>query len=271
MSGRIKTDSVKASTKINTSGNRRPLTECGRISIGEKKDNGKGYEFPTSVDHFIIKGNFAKMVTDKYGEKPNELPILFYSDDFNEVCNERLELRDHTGRLWADGDGETFRVYSPKLGDYMPCTTEQRSDLMDSMVELLKKDLAINQAKLIDWQQVLTVRFIIKDIPVLGYWQFTTKAVKTSIPNLRDKFDSALDMFGTVKFFPFMLTVKKVKSNKPGDSRQYPVVDILPGMSMETGLQLAQHIANNPDFNPAKIALMDLNNLNNESNTKLLL
>lgn len=271
MSGRIKMNSVKASGKINTSGNRKALTECGRVAIGEKRQNNGGFEYPVSTDYFVIKGGFESLVYAKYGPQPKELPIFFYSDDFKEVCNERLELRDNTGRLWGEGDGENFMIWSPKVQDHVPCTTEQRPDLMDAMVDLVTKDLSKELAKYIEWKQVLTIRFIIKDIPVLGYWQFSTKAVKTTIPNLRDKFDECLSMFKTVRFFPFKMTIKKVKSNKPGDMRQYPVVDILPAFSMETGLQLSQYIQQNEGFNQAQIALMDLNDLKQDSNVKLLL
>jgi len=225
---------------------KRALPEAGRISIGDKGKTKEGKEYPRSTDYFVIRGSNALALQAIYGDKPTSLPIFFYSDDFEDVCSERLEIRDSAGRLFGYGDGETFHIYNPKTGEYVTVKTTERPDIMEATKAFLKQD----------WAAVLTVRFAIRGVPVLGYWQFSTRAIKTSIPNLRDRFDECLAAFGTVRFFPFMLNVKKVKSNKPGDSKQYPVVDILPQFSIETGLKLAEYLTANPDFNQARLALM---------------
>lgn len=259
MNGRIKREFVPAEVAAPVSETpRRTLTEVGRVSIGEK-DPQRG--FPRSVDYFIIRGQFAGLVRNIYGEKPTELPILFYSDDFNEVCSERFELRDTAGKLLGYGDGETFRFYEVRTGDYTAVrTVSENPAIMTAMLDFVKSKAEPSKRELIRWAHTLTIRFVIKDVPVLGYWQFTSKGIKTTIPNLRDAFDNCLATLGTVRFFPFTLTVRKVKSNKPGDSRQYPVVDIVPAFSLETGLQLAQYLQENPHVNQARLALVaDLN------------
>lgn len=269
--GRINHDAIKkAQDTGSTQPVRKTIPEIGRISVGAKGVTASGKEYPTSTDYFVIRSKFDTMVHAKYGAQPTELPIFFYSDDFSEVCREQLELRDGAGKLWATGDGETFQVWSIKLGAYMSVTTKEQPDVMEKMIDLLRKDLSQDKARLIDWQQSLTVRFIIKDIPVLGYWQFTTKAVKTTIPNLRDRFDECLEMFKTVRFFPFTLTVKKVKSNNPGQSKSYPIVDIVPAISLETGLALAEHLQAHPEINQAKLALIDWNAKGGSDAVKLL-
>lgn len=234
---------------------KRTLPEIGRISIGEKGFTADNRAFPKSTDYFVVRSNFEKKVTDTYGEKPTELPIFFYSDDFNEVCTERLEIRDKAGALYAYGDGETFYVFNKNA--YKEVTLSSKPDLIETCENYLKSQ-AGSMAKYIKWAHVLRMRFCIKDIPALGYWQFTTKAVATSIPNLRDRFDGSMESFGFIRFLPFTLTIKKVKSNKPGVTDTYPVVDLVPMFSMETGLQVSKYLAENPSENPAKLALMDL-------------
>ncbi|WP_080056829.1 recombination directionality factor [Spirosoma aerolatum] len=234
---------------------KRTLPEVGRISIGEKGYTADNRAFPKSTDYFVVRSRFDQKVTAQYGDKPTELPVFFYSDDFNEVCTERLEIRDKAGALYAYGDGETFYVYSK--GAYLPVTIDKRPDLIESCENYLKQQ-AGSQAKYIKWAHVLTMRFCIKNVPVLGYWQFSTKGVDTSIPNLRDRFDGSMQAFGSVRFLPFSLTIKKVKSNKPGVTDSYPVVDLVPMFSMETGLQVSKYLAEHPTENPAKLALMDL-------------
>ncbi|GAB3272587.1 hypothetical protein GCM10027347_44320 [Larkinella harenae] len=231
------------------------MTEVGRISNGEK-DPERG--FPRSTDYFIVRSRFAQRVTGLYGEKPTELPIFFYSDDFNEVCSERLEIRNEQGKLYGYGDGATFYIWNVRKGDYTQVTTAERPDIMAATEEFLKLNLSARQAEAIKWTQVLTIRFVIKDIPVLGYWQFTTKGSKTSIPNLRDMFDNCLQTLGSIRFFPLLLTIKKVKSNNPGAVKHYPVVDLIPQFSLETGLKISEYLQQHPEVNQARLALSDL-------------
>lgn len=271
MEGRIKNYDKLVPADKNTNHKKQVLSEVGRIRIGAKATSQNGTQYPTSVDHFIIDSRYAKMVTDKYGEKTEILPIRFYSDDFNDVCYERLEIRDRSGKLFGFGDGEIFGIWNDSHKKYVTVDSRQRPEIMDDTRAHLIQGLTSSQANQIKWEPVLTLRFFIEGISALGYWEFSTKAVKTTIPNLRDRFDQCMELFKTVKWFPFHLSIKKVKSNKPGDSRTYPIVDIIPAFSMETGLQLANYIQEHGSFNQAKIALMDLNNLGADSNTKLLL
>jgi hypothetical protein len=234
---------------------KRTLPEVGRISIGEKGFTADNRAFPKSTDYFVVRSKFEQKVKEKYGDKPTELPVFFYSDDFNEACTERLEIRDKAGALYAYGDGETFHVFNQ--GSYKPVPLASKPDLIEACENYLKKEAGA-MARYIKWAHVLTMRFCIKDVAVLGYWQFSTKAVATSIPNLRDRFDGSMQVFGLVRFLPFALTIKKVKSNKPGVSDTYPIVDLVPMFSMETGLQVSKLLSENPEVNPARLALMDL-------------
>lgn len=231
------------------------LPEIGRIGVGEKGYTADNRAFPKSTDYFVVRSRFERRVLDLYGEKPTELPIFFYSNDFNECCSERLEIRDKAGALYAYGDGETFYVYVKNA--YKKVTIGEKPDLIESCENYLKES-AGGMGKYIKWAHVLTMRFCIKDIPALGYWQLSTKGTASSIPNLRDRFDGSIQAFSFIQFLPFLLTIKKVKSNKPGVSDTYPVIDLVPMFSMETGLQVSQYLAQNPDVRPAQLALMDL-------------
>jgi hypothetical protein len=237
-------------------GDKSGLMEVGRISIGEKRISQGGKEYPAATDYFVVKSRHAQHVHNQYGPKPQSLPIFFFSDDFSHCCFERLELRDKAGNLFVYGDGENFHVYNPKSGNYVPTNIHQKPNIIKDASDYLRQGMP--DPSKIDWTQVLYVRFIIKDIPAMGFWQFSTRGMKTTIPNLRDMFDQCLQTFGTVRFFPFELSVKLAKSNKPGENRQYPVVDIVPSISIESGLKIAEFIQDNPDFNQARLANMNL-------------
>lgn len=216
------------------------LSEIGRLATGFTDQGQNGVEFPRSTDYFVVRSEFAEPFNQLLGEKPASLSILFISDDPNFSCNERLEIRDHKGNLFAYGDGSTFYFFDVDLKTYSKvCTVEKHPDIMDQTVTHLQKGLVHNKAKTIKWRDVLYLRFMIRDFPVLGYWQYVTHAKRTTIPALRDTFDGCLKTFGTVTKIPFLLRVKKVKSNNPGDCVQFPVVQLLPMISMEEGYRLS--------------------------------
>lgn len=227
------------------------LTELGRIAVGEKVERS-GQVVPSSIDSFRIRGDHAEAVHKVYGETITELPILFYSDQEEIVCNERLEIRTADGKLFGYGDNHTFHIWNDELKKYAVTTTEKRPKIQEETVAFLQKNLHPGKAKLIRWLPVLTLRFVIRDIPLLGYWQFSTRAVQTTIPNLRNNFDEYKKLFGSVQYLPFLLKVKKVKSNKPGMVYQYPIVDLVPQFSFETAHRLARYLRENPNADASR-------------------
>lgn len=206
-----------------------------------KATSRKGNEYPMSTDFFVPQGDYATLFGEKYGEKPSQLTIMFYSDREVDCCDERWEIRTHEGKLYAYGDGETFYVYSKEHQNYSLCRTKENDpQIMDKIATYLHKNLTENQKKAVKWHQVLYLRFFIADFPVLGYWQFYTRAAKTSIPAIRETFDRIKESVGTVQGIPFLLTVTKHKSNRPDSTDQYPIVKLIPKLSVEETYQLIE-------------------------------
>jgi len=141
---------------------------------------------------------------------------MFINDNFKEVCNERYECRDQDGRLSGKGDGEIWEIYDKDLDDYLEQSDEK----------LIKK-----AGK---WSIILTLKFIIPAIKgVFGHFTFSTKGVKSSLPQIRDSFDIVLNQAGRVSNIPFDLIVQKVKSQKPGKKYLFPVVSLVPNISQQ--------------------------------------
>lgn len=203
--------------------NKLPYTVIGHIACGEKTEKG----YPRALDHFVCNGGKYKPLFDKvYGNNSSTIHIVFPSDDASLVCNEFYELRDNAGKTIADGDGETFRVWSEKTKTYTKLTTEQYPDLMNMI-----KSRYPNSG---DWKVTLKLVFSILEIRgVMGFWSFTTKGSASTIPQVRDTFDAMLEQNGFVKGVLFDLNVKIHKSNKPNDSSRYPVVSLVPNESEE--------------------------------------
>lgn len=205
MSGRIKQERAK----------RLPLPIIGRIKCGEKSEKG----FPKSLEYWIADGKYKALFDEAYGEKPTTIQIVFPSDDADLVCKEFYEIRDNAGKLVAEGDGETFKVWSDKAKAYTTLSTNDYPDLMDMIKGKYPKS---------EWKITLTLNFIIPLVRgVAGLWQFTTKGSASTIPQVRDTFDAMIEQNGHASGVIFDLSVKMHKSNKPNDSSRYPVVTMV--------------------------------------------
>ena len=73
----------------------------------------------------------------------------------------------------------------------------------------------------------------------MGLWQFSTKGVASSIPQVRDTFDAMLESNGHCSGVIFDLSVKMHTSQKPTTASKYPVVSLLPNES-EDNLRMVQ-------------------------------
>lgn len=187
--------------------------------------NGK--ERPTSLDYFRADGQYAALFHKELGPNPRSLPIIFLSDDLRECCHERYELRQGS-KLYAEGDGETFKVWSATAKKYVTLTNAQEPGL----------GARLKQEAGGDWQTILTLRFLILPLrSVWGCWSFSTKGEASSIPSIVAAFDAVKGIAKTVVGVPFDLTVKMVKSQKPGSESKYPVVRLVPNVG-ETHLQM---------------------------------
>lgn len=205
MKGRIKRKSEVEITRSN-------FPRIGKIKVGNKAANGA----PQSVDYFICDSKYASYFKEAYGEKPDTIQIVFVSDNISESCNERYECRDGQGRLIGYGDGEVTSLYNAAKDAYEPSTDRD----------------AIKAAG--KWETILTIQFVIPKIKgVFGVFTYTTKGDKSSIPQIRDAFDTVQQTAGTVVNVPFDLTVQKVKSQKPGSKFQFPVVSLVPNIAAD--------------------------------------
>ena len=197
------------------------LPEVGRIKIGKKAITNNGKEYPTSVDYFIPFGKYADLFTQALGEKPQTIQIIFPDDTPEKVCYERYEYRDSSGALVAFGNGRVFYVWDGAR--YSPFSTDEHPDLMQRLCSKYPTRRGAD-----NWDIVLTLRFIVPAVRgIVGVWYFSTKGAASSVQNIRNSFDAVQLMRGTVTQTVFDLSVHFHKSNKPGQSSKYPVVDLV--------------------------------------------
>lgn len=190
------------------------LPRIGKIKIGKKSERG----FPQSVDYFIPSGKYAGLFTQAYGERPQTIQIVFPDDDAEKVCNEFYEYRDNEGRLLAKGDGAVFQVWNGEK--YVELNTTDYPHLMDS----IKAKYPSKQG----WRIRLTMNFIVPMVKgVAGLWTFETNGTASTIPQVRDTFDTMLRERSFVKGIIFDLNVQFATSQHPGAKSKFPVVTLV--------------------------------------------
>lgn len=206
-------------------GNRLPLV--GKIKIGEKRTGNNGKEYPTSLDYFKATGKYEQYFNRQFPEKTNKLTIIFIDDDPDYSCNERFEGRDKSGKLIGKGDGENWYLYNDQTDRYEPVDNE------------ILRSATVQNGWV--WSETLTLRFIVPELKgLLGVWEFSTKGKKSSIEHIRNTYDTIKEQAGTVVNLPFDLVVEKVKSQKPGNTRVFPVVNLIPHISHDNMLKIRQ-------------------------------
>lgn len=222
--------------RINKERNSMPVSVVGKVKIGIK--NEKGY--PMSLDYFVAQSNhrhYVDMFNEYLGEKPNRLNIIFISDNIADVCNETLELRDKSGALFCKSDGITYRVVVN--GAWNDFNAEEMAQKYGS-IEAFEDALVKKSGSISGFRRKLTLRFVITNIKtLLGQWELTTYAEKSSIDQIIGTFDNVLAAAGTVKMIPFDLIVSKVKKDMSGNPSKYPVLSLVANNSIDSLNKLA--------------------------------
>lgn len=201
----------------------------GKIKIGEKHQT-KGY--PMSLDYFKANASIKAIegYFNSYYHKASIIPVCFASNDDDFNTDHRLEIRDKAGKLYAYGDNTTFFV-SMQEG-FRAYEQEEILEKFGSVQKFKDKAVAYltTDKHKAHWKEVLTLRFIVPKIPVLGVWELRTCASKSSIDQILANYDLVKGINGgSIERIPFILSVKKVKSQRVlQTARQYPVLSLDP-------------------------------------------
>lgn len=226
------------------------ISIIGKIKVGMKKP---GSNYPTSLDYFRFTSptkNYVDRAEAMYGQ-PNTLRVTFMTNDDNNNCCQRYELRDNGGRLIAYTDLEEMMVSRPKGFEAVGKERIELGGGIEKAMEAMEQKYSgvFNgkeyKAKFIE---ILYLRVVLVDFPVLGQWEIYTKGSKSTIKNIIGTYDSTKQFAGRVRGIPFNLTVTKVKSNRHLGTtsggkpivRYYPVISLHPDLGVKAQEQVRQ-------------------------------
>jgi len=208
-------------SRIKRDTEKKGLSRIGKIKVGMKNKDG----IPMSLDYFRADAQpiYTDAFHEAYGDKPTRLEIVFISDNTDDSCIERWELRKQ-GRLWGYSNNSDYYLYDKTIDGFKLLQPENEEDFRNMTAEKI-------QSK---WKVSLTLNFILPKLKgFIGFWSFTTHGESSSIPEIVSTFDFVLEQFGRVKMVPFDLTVEKITSQKPDSKNVYPVVKLIPNISAQ--------------------------------------
>lgn len=203
----------------------------GKIKVGDTIER-KGKKIPCSLDYFraTSENSYALNSFERLYPKKSELLICFSgdNDDFN--TDHRFEVRNNQGKVYCYGDGQDFYISNGKemrLLEYDTIVSKYGSPAL--FMEKTEQYLSTDRYKAA-FKEVLTLRFIIANIPIIGVWQLQTHAAKSSIDQILGNYDHIKNLNGgSLNQVPFLLGVKKVIGNSAMDfNRSYPVISLTP-------------------------------------------
>lgn len=192
---------------------RRRPPRGGKIRIGEKiqgtRQDGSTYERPEKLDHFKFDPEDIALLPvfeQKYGQEPKSIPVMFYSDDREEVFPHYLKTW-RSGKLFCWGDGNIAH-----RADFEKGTTTDIPCLPDCPFRILPRE---DQAQLSPQEKKVRtcgpegmLRFILYEMPTLGV--FEIRAATTSIVRINTCLDMIQGVAGRLMHIPLVLSVVPV-------------------------------------------------------------
>lgn len=210
----------------------------GKITAGYKGISAQGKEIPKSTDFFVLKNpetkeeKFPELV-EIYGEKPTQFLIAFpsnnisdfYEDNFCIYGSNNVKKRRCNGQeveIFYDEtiiDKDKNVVYKLHAGTIEECVCK-KLNLFDTEDSELKKYCC--KAEMYLKAYILDPRTdsprYLKAVSPLCYL-FSSNSI-----NSADNIFSTLQMFKSVLGFPFVLSVKRVKTS----NTSFPILSLFP-------------------------------------------
>jgi hypothetical protein len=194
------------------------LPRLGKIRLGIKKE-GLGKSYPEPTDYFVCPEEVKKV----FGEKPQELRIMFPSNNPEQWASQYLRRYSQSRRLICRGNGETAIAFS-KFGDL--------------------KEVQCNPAKCNSYQEgqcrrVMNLQFLLPDCPGYGVYQLDTSSYHSMV-NINSSLILARSLFSRLSMIPLSLMLIKREVQPKGQIKTVQVLVLLPTLSIEKTRKFAQ-------------------------------
>lgn len=193
------------------------LPRLGKIRLGTKAVTAQGVEYPTPSDHFIVKADdstpeaSAEAFKAVYGERPDELDILFPTEDVDQLAS--IFYRYYSrGGLLCRGDGvEAVARIDRTTGGFVD------KDSRPENVILAEVSCSDDCPKRVEGRcrPVLCLQFLLHSVHGLGVWQCDTGGFH-SIRNILSQVQLIKGLLGRISLVPLKLRLVPMTVQPPG-------------------------------------------------------
>ena len=199
------------------------LPRLGKIHLGFKDQTKKGA--PTATNYFVLPdkdevGELAATMRKIYGEKPNELPIIFPIEDEDKFASQYYRCYSMTRGLVCKGDGKTC-LQTVDTSTKALANRDSKPENIE-LQELPCKARECQYYKANQCREIMMLQFMLPDIPSIGIWQIDTSSVN-SIININSAVKLYKGIFGRVSMLPLTLTLKPQDVVSPVDQKKKKV------------------------------------------------
>jgi hypothetical protein len=204
------------------------LPRLGKIRLGIKKE-AAGKPYPEPTDHFVCPTEVQKVC----GEKPQELPIMFPTNDPSQWASQYLRCYSESRRLICRGNGK-IAVAKVNLG------TAVSSNLRDTEL----KEIPCNPAGCEAYQQglcrrVMNLQFLLPDCPGFGVYQLDTSSYHSMV-NINSSLELIYNICRRYAMIPLSLQLIEKEVQPEGHSKTAWVLNLAPTYSLIETQRYAQ-------------------------------
>ena len=226
---------------------RRRLPRVGKLHLGVMAAGQKG-QYPKAVDYFVVHADkttpdsAADAFREVYGEKPQELDVIFPTDDIEHWADPWYRSYSKSWGLVCKGDGETAlakwdsSLNKPTTLDLPGSWAEASTkEFQMQKIPCLAEECPMQKTKPPRCKAVMNLQFLLPNVRGIGVWQIDTGSWN-SIRNIQSCIELIKGMTGgRVRglWLKLRLTPKEVT---PPDTKTKTVwvLDLLsPGITAE--------------------------------------
>ena len=182
------------------------LPRLGKVHLGKKVQKAGGVEHPQATDYFVVKADnstpeaHAEAFKAVYGDKPNELDIMFASEDEEAFASQFLRYYSRGGLL-CRGDGQEAVARIDRTTGAFVDSDSKPDDVFLAAVPCSDECPKRAEGRC---RPVLCLQFILPSVDGLGVWQIDTSSFHSQ-RNLLSQIELIKGLLGRISLVPLKL------------------------------------------------------------------
>jgi len=207
------------------------LPRQGKIRLGIKKENAEGITYPEPTDYFVCPDEVIKV----FGEKPEELRIMFPTEDKAQWASQYLRCYSESGNLICRGDGETALAKVETVNR----EAGSKGETISKLLEMPCNPDRCPMYKQGYCRRVMNLQFLLPDCPGFGVYQLDTSSFY-SIVNINSSLELIRGVSGRLAMIPLSLKLVEQEVLVEGEKKPIRVLSLTTSCSLAEIQKYAQ-------------------------------